>query len=448
MSCGVEAACARANRRRAGQIYAAFAQIGGAIALIGALAAVLPGVAMALDWERGPLHGRVGGHLLSTTMVGVEPATATLPRSDVGLSVLRMRPVADAAWSDALRLEVGWDVLAVIGSGSYVQRLAVAPPNRLRLRDVDAVLHDGDGFDLQHNLDRLVLQAQLGPLGLKLGRQAIGHGGARLLTTADLFGPFGPGSIATEFKRGVDALRLTLPAGDRLELEAIAVAHGAALAGEAEDVGLRDGIYLVRVGLSVPEVLDISLLAGVSYRLPTLAWALNGDVLGAGWYLEGSARWDGDARGSFGGDGDAKLQLRATAGLDRQWPSNTRTVVELAWQSTGAKDVDGMFAAATRLPTRVGEAFLLGRLHAAAMVGQQVRDLHSLNLAVICNADDGSMLWMPGAGLSISDEATLGVGALLPLGRRPLVALGDLKLPRSEFGSAPLLAYLDLRLGF
>ena len=211
---------------------------------------------------------------------------------------------------------------------------------------------------------------------------------------------------------------------------------------------MRDGIYLLRVGLSVPETLDLSLLAGVSYRLPTLAWAINGDVLGAGWYVEGSARWDGDAKGDFGGDDDSRLQLRATAGIDRQWPSNTRTVVEVAYQSTGAKDVAGMFAAATRLPAQVGEAFLLGRVHAAAMVGQQVRDLHSLNLAAIWNVDDGSMLLMPGAGLSISDEVTLGLGALLPLGKRPLLAFGDLKLPRSEFGSAPFLAYVDLRLGF
>ncbi len=422
------------------------------LGLFAALAALVgvgaAGAAAALDWQRGPLHGRVGGYLLETTMVGVEPTTATLPRSDVGLTVLRLRPVADAAWDDAARIEIGWDVLPVIGSGAYVQRLAVAPPNRLRVWDFDALAHDGSGFDLQHNLDRLVLQAQLGPLGLKVGRQAIGHGGARLLTTADLFGPFGPGSIATEFKRGVDAVRLTLPAGDRLELEAIAVGHRAALDGEAADVGLRDGIYLLRLGLSVPETLDLSLLAGVSYRLPTLAWAVNGDVWGAGWYVEGSARWDGDAKGSFGGDEDASLQLRATVGLDRQWTGNTRTVLELAYQSTGAKDVAGMFAAATRLPTRVGEAFLLGRLHAAAMVATQVRDLHSLNLAAICNLDDGSVLLMPGAGVSISDEVTLGLGALLPLGKRPLVALGDLKLPRSEFGSAPLLAYLDLRLGF
>lgn len=419
-----------------------------AATLTAALAlALAPQAAASSELQAGPLHLRLSGFLLSTSMVGIAPASGALPRSDLALSVLRLRPVAEANLRDAVRLEVGWDVLPVLGQGAFVQRLAVAPPNRLRLRDLDAVRFDGESFDVQHNLDRLLLSTRIGAVDVRIGRQAIGFGGARLLPTADLFGPFGPGSIATEFKRGVDALRLTLPIGDRLEVEAYAVAHRPATEGEAADVGMRDGVYVLRVFASVPDVLDASLLAGISYRRPTLAWALNGDLGGAGVYLEGSARWLDDAKAALG-DADGKLQLRATLGADRQWSSDTRTLVEVSWQSTGAKDAEGLLAAFGRLPVAVGDAFLVGRLHAAAMVAQPFWDLHNVQLAAIWNLSDGSGLLMPGVTLSVADNVTLAVGGLLPVGKRPLVGFGGFGLPRSEFGSSPFLAYVDLRLGW
>jgi hypothetical protein len=55
---------------------------------------------------------------------------------------------------------------------------------------------------------------------------------------------------------------------------------------------------------------------------------------------------------------------------------------------------------------------------------------------------------MPGAGLSVADEVTLGLGALVPLGERPLVQFAGVPLPRSEFGTSPVLGYLDLRVAW
>lgn len=400
--------------------------------------------------EPSPLLARLGAHLVSSQFAGVSPATATLPRSDLALSVLRLRPVAQLGWRESLRLEAAWDGVAVLGTssnsaGNYAQALAIAPANRLRWRDVSADIWAGQSFALQSNLDRLVLRAQLGPVEVQLGRQAIGHGAARMLPAADLFGPFGPGAIATEFKRGVDALRATWPIGQDLELEAIAVAHRPAEQGESADVGLVDGLYLVRVGASRPGWFDASLLAGITYRLPTVAFSASGDVKGAGWYTEGSARWADAARADLNGK---QWHARAMAGLDRQWGSRTRTALEISWQSHGSTDAAGLLTAALSLPRQVGEANLLGRWHAAAMVSRQIGDLHSAQLAAMANLSDGSVLLMPGAGLSLADEMSMGFGALVPLGQRPLVQLGPWSLPRSEFGSAPLLAYLDLRLAW
>ncbi|MEY3011748.1 MAG: hypothetical protein RIT45_483 [Pseudomonadota bacterium] len=432
---------------------------------LGLVAALLLCAATAFAWEfeRGEWHGRIGGHLLSTTMAGITPASGDLPRTDLGLSVARLRPVLELGHGDTLRFEAAWDVLPVIGSGVIVQQLAVAPPNRLRWRDFDQTGYDGAGFDLQHNLDRLMLRWTVAGADIRIGRQAIGFGGARLLPTADLFGPFGPGSIATEFKRGVDALRITRPFGDRWELEAFAVLHRRPIGDEAADTGLRDGLYLLRALVRVPELLDASVLAGVSYRLPTLGWALNGDVLGAGWYVEGSARWDADAAGELGSP-DGKLQLRATAGLDRQWENKLRTLVEVSYQSTGSNGdgsdnagadafgiggvAAGLLGASSRLPVRVGEAFLMGQLHAAAVISREFWDLHNAQVAAIWNLRDGSGLLMPGVGLSLSDDVSLGVGALISVGKRPTRALLGQPVPRSELGSGPMVGYLDLRWGW
>ncbi|HAN32659.1 MAG TPA: hypothetical protein DCQ06_13775 [Myxococcales bacterium] len=379
-----------------------------------------------------------------------------MARGDLGLAVVRLRPIAEVTFFDQIRLELGWDVLPVMAVGSNLQQLAVAPQNRLRLADFKPVLYQGDGMNLQHNLDRLFLRWIVGQFELRIGRQAIGHGGARLLPSADLFGPFGPGAVATEFKRGVDAIRLTRPIGDAWELELFAVMHRGAQGDESPDTGLRDGVYLARVLWRVPEMLDASILVGMSYRLPTFALALNGDVWGAGWYLEGSGRWDKEADAEIG-DPQGPLQLRLTAGLDRQWQDQWRTLVEVSYQSTGMGGADladplslgqpavQMSAAAQRLPIEVGEGFLLGRWYAAAMVSKPFRDLHSLQCAAIVNLQDGSALVMPGVSFSMSDDVTLAIGALLSFGKRPTRSIAGITVPRSELGSGPMLGYLDVR---
>lgn len=394
-----------------------------------------------------PHLSHLGAHLVSSQFAGVSPATATLPRTDLALSVVRFRPLLALAWGDNLRLEAAADGVALLGSGpgAAVQGLAIAPENRLRWRDFSGQAWSGSAFALHTNLDRLNATAQFGPVTMQIGRQVIGHGGARLLPSADLFGPFGPGAIATEFKRGIDALRLTWTIGQALELEAIAVAHRTAISGEARDTGLRDGVYLLRVGTAWPGWLDASLLAGISYRLATLGFSVSGDALGAGWYIEGSGRISSVARTDLAGK---SWHARTTAGLDRQWGSRSRTLLELAWQSHGARDATGIVQAVSALPRVVGESYLTGRWYAAALLSQQIGSLHSLQLATIANLSDASLLLMPGAGLSVADEVTLGLGALVPLGERPLVQFAGVPLPRSEFGTSPVLGYLDLRVAW
>lgn len=391
-----------------------------------------------------PSLSRLGLHWVSTQVAGISPATAGLPASDLALSVLRLRPVVALAWGEGLRFEAAVDGVALLGGGpgSAAQGLSLAPANRLRVWDFDNRLWTGDSVAAQANLDRLHLTARLGPLALQAGRQVIGHGGARLLPSADLFGPFGPGAIGTEFKRGIDALRLTWPMGQALEVEVIAVGHRQAVGAEPRDTGWRDGLYLVHLGASLPGWCDASLLAGVSYRLATAAVSVSGDAFGAGWYLEGSGRVAGDGRADLGG---RSWHARATAGLDRQWGSRSRTLVEVAWQSHGATDTAGMVSAYLSLPRATGEAYLLGRWYAAALLSRQVGDLHSGQLAAIANLADGSLLLMPGLGLSLADEIGLSVGALLPVGARPLVQFAGVTLPRSEFGTSPFLGYVDLR---
>ena len=55
----------------------------------------------------------------------------------------------------------------------------------------------------------------------------------------------------------------------------------------------------------------------------------------------------------------------------------------------------GMLAASARLPVVVGEAFLLGRLHAGAVVSREFWDLHNASVAAIWNLSDGSGFLMP-----------------------------------------------------
>ena len=346
----------------------------------------------------------------------------------------RVRPALEVWTPWGLSLEAAYDIVPVTGgSGSLAAGLAVGQNVPMRWVDFDRVAYtpDSGGWVLQHNLDRLAVTYG-GVWGeVRVGRQAIGFGSSRLFPAADLFAPFGPASIDTEFKRGADAARVTVPIGEFHEVEAFVVADG---------TDASEWTYMGKWRGSFTGVLDAAVLAGMSYGRPTLALDLTGDVFGATWYLEGSTRVDLDEL--------SDTSLRGTLGLSYQFPFELMATVEGHYNGRGGDEpyADQIFDPS--LERRVGEVFLLGRWYAGAALSYPILPLLSASLAYQQNLTDASGLITAALGYDFSEEVSVGLGALATFGEEPEVnALGIPEL-KSEFGAFPTIGFVDLRLVF
>ena len=89
-----------------------------------------------------------------------------------------------------------------------------------RLKQFDAALAMGENIAYRHELDRAFVAWHLGRGELQIGRQAIGWGRGVLFGAVDIFAPFNPLESERECRRGVDALRVSVPLADRFSLDA------------------------------------------------------------------------------------------------------------------------------------------------------------------------------------------------------------------------------------
>ncbi len=308
----------------------------------------------------------------------------------------------------------------------------------LRVADVQREIASGARFRLEHDLDRLNVLFMTGLADIRVGRQAVSHGSARILPSTDIFSPFSPASLDTEFKQGLDAVRVTVPLGEASELEAIAVGHRDTLA---------EGTYLGRFRHSFPG-LDVSTYAGTSYRAPTAAVDVSGDLFDATFYGEVFyRRWSREAYDRATpdpplGEGLPMVQnaWRATVGGHYYFAAGLSTILELHYNGEGAASPRDYLLAALAPGWQQGEVFLLGRYYAALGLEYELSELVSVGLSTLANLRDPSFLLMPSAAWSTSDNTSLGVGAIVGMGS-PMEG----GTPSSEFGLYPYTAYGDAR---
>jgi len=323
--------------------------------------------------------------------------------------------------------ELGADLSSLIGpSGTEV--LARAPGTPLRWRDFDGELETGDGYALLADLDRCRLTYEHPRFSVDLGRQAISLGGAWILPAFDLFAPFPPGALDTEFRRGVDALRVGIPYGLTGELDLMAVAH--------ED-SLKAGTLLAMLRGDA-RGFSVTLLGGVGYTEPFVGGALAGDLFGAPGYLEAMAR---TAEG-------ANETLRLTAGLQRRLMTDLDAGLEYHYSAYGGETPMAYPSVLASDAFLRGELFLVGRHYLALNTSWQARPLLRLSAFALRNLDDRSTLLQPALLWDFAQEAAVGLGAAYGFGdelRWDFVSPPD---PGSEFGMMPDTVFAELRFYF
>jgi hypothetical protein len=397
-----------------------------AIAL--AVAWFSPPEASAWEYEDDNASVSFDANALTHLLYVITPESDGVESTDSVLAIQRLRPKFAFTVADWLSFEASYDLMPVSGSALDAVTWAVAPANSLRVADLDETLHVGDGWSLRQNLDRLVFRFTHDKFEVRLGRQAIGHGSARLFSAADLFSNVSPASLDSEFKRGVDGLRLTVPLGESMELEVYALAN---------ETEWNDSIYLARWRANF-EAIDVSLLAGSSYAQPTLAFDLSGDAFGAGWYLEGMTR-------IAVGEDDPKTSARVTLGVDYKFSFGLQLTFEGHYNSPGEASPDDYVRAFSTLSATAGESFLLGKWYLGLGLGYELTALLRGQMSWMQNLQDGSALVSAFLAWDFAENVALEVGAMIPVGARVDVS-NLIPSPRSEFGLYPLMGFTALRL--
>lgn len=311
-------------------------------------------------------------------------------------------------------------------------------------------------FNLNGRIDRAWFMLSVPHVDLTVGRQPISFGSAFFFTPMDLVAPFTPTTVDREYKPGFDAVRLDTYFGTsgRFTLAAAYVGDGA-------HKWHMDDLVIAGHGSFTLGVYDIGFFGGAIHRDIVVGVDFVGAVGPVG--IQGEAtvtkvsklykakdRRDWFVRVVFG----ANVLIK-----------DLNLMAEVYYQSIGkAQPEDYLRLTATDRYQR-GEIWAMGRWYFGLSAAYTLTPLIGLNLAVIANLGDPSMLLAPGFTWSVASNADLTVGGYVGIGERPdEMDEMDLLNPdftlksedemlraipiRSEFGLTPAMTYVQLKLYF
>jgi hypothetical protein len=393
------------------------------------LLVLLPLLAQAqgVTLERG--HAKLRGQVASFPDDSLFRDLVATPADDIG-AALRLNARADPG---PVSLVAHYQLLAVRGAAVELNRVVddpalarpVLPLDDLRWLDLSSTLHDDADSEIVQRLDRLYLDWVGEKSVLRVGRQAISWGNGLFYNPMDVFNPFDPAAIDTEYKLGDDMLygQYLLDSGS--DLQAVAVQRR----GEDGRAGADNrSLALKYHGFSAAREFD--LLIADHYRQT---------MLGVGGSTNlGDAVLRSDLVLTDADDG-----WTATAAVNASWSwvlggRNMSGAVEYYFNGFGLREDDydaTGFLGATELLTRLrrGELFTVGRHYLVGSVQVEMHPLLNLTPALFWNLGDGSALAQLALDLSLAENWQL-LGALnVPVGP-PGTEFGGLRLPEPAGG--------------
>jgi hypothetical protein len=377
-----------------------------------------------------------------TTLLSKAPDDTLLyPEEWSAASLWRMRLSVDARPTTWLSAHVAYEQRARAlsegagaGGGAGVLPSEVPAPYRIEQLD-DSLVEVGTTFSLRHELDRAFVSASLGPAELTLGRQAIGWGRGVVFAAVDVFAPFSPLEHDREWRRGIDAVRLSAPITDLISVDTVAAI------GASGD----ESSYIGRVSGYVGDI-DGEIFVGRRCEDDFYAASASFPLFDAEFHGEAAvfklpaALPDG---ASFGTD---DVALSGTVGGSRTFDlaAGLYVLAEYHYSGFGVADVED---AATLLgddPDYLsryirGDMQVLGRHAAAAQLVYGFAGDVPLSLTWIVSPVDGSGVVMPALTWSFSDNVTLAGSVYLPHGAGSTDGVLG-----SEYGSTPVSGLLQM----
>jgi hypothetical protein len=359
-------------------------------------------------WEiGGHAKAQVTGRFLASDEAG---ARTIGERSALGMGDVRLNTAyTRGAWDVTAQAQLLTRHGRLPDAGSDPAAAALPSDSRQAL-DLTGTLSEGSSHDVLARMDRLSVGYASGPLALRAGRQASSWGNGLVFQVLDLFDPFPPNALDTEYKPGRDMLfaQWLLPGGD--DVQAIVVPGSAersrTLTATESSAALQWRTFR--------GPLQLQLLAARHLRDDVGGLGLGGNVGGGVWRFDLSVTvpHDGGAVTSFLLD------------VDRSWTVTGRNLygfAEYFRNGFGATSLDrGIEGLDPRLLDRVrrGELFSLGRDELAAGFRLEWTALTTLETTLLLNPRDGSADPLLHVHHDWSQNRVLDAGLQLGLGRR------------------------------
>lgn len=389
---------------------------------------VLSGYAKSYFRHQGEADVTLDGAAVTEDFWQSQNALRLMLAGDLGQNVsLELHyEITPTAWLDGAQRNDGPGSSIIPGASSY------------RYDDLGSEVHSGIDGLITQNLDRLNIRFSLDTGDLTVGRQTISFGSARFVSPTDIFRPFLPSTLNTEYRPGVDAIRWLGSLGDLAEYDIGVVANEG---GEPEGL-----ITYSRIKASLS---GNDLEATIIHRDDML-------IIGGGWER---------ALGLFGFWAEIAHTMseveqpaidypsdytRVSIGLDRALSENIFAMVEYHHSSFGTGDPAQYQNFALTEGARSGGIYLVGRNYLIPSVSWTVTPLLGLNASAFVNLTDSSAFMTLSGNYSLSDNLYTDFG--VQVGAGDGTKMETLIVPQiidgTEFGSFPTTAFVSLRYYF
>ena len=310
--------------------------------------------------------------------------------------------------------------------------------------DEDYSCTASDTLTLRGRTDRLLARFTLPGLDVTVGRQPITFGNGLFFTPLDLVAPFTPAVIDTEYKPGVDAVRV-----DVYPTFSSKITVAAAYAGDWDWRGLALALY----GQATVGVTDVGLFLGEVRATHVIGATTVSSIGPVGIRADAAVSIPHEER-------DEDPFFRGTVGADWR-PTDTTTLSgEFYLQTLGDTDPNELLVTMTGERFTDGEVWLGGIAYLGLSVSQEITPTLFASVGIFGNLTDPSAFVAPSLSWSIAANADLAFGGYFGLGERPdevdvldLVGLSEDDALRalginSEFGFYPGVMFLQVRTYF
>ena len=389
----------------------------------------------------GDRHYALDAALKWTSLLSHAPGdTALYPERWSAAALWRMRLSFGAQPTSWLNAEIAYEQRARTvsensgsGGGSGVLLSGSRAPYRVSQID-DSLVEIGDTFSYRHELDRAFAAVYRGRTEVTVGRQVIGWGRGMRFGAVDIFAPFSPLESDREWRRGIDAVRASIPLTDLISLDAVAAI------GESLDASS----FVARMHGYIGD-LDGEVIFGRRYEDHLYAATASCPVYGAELHGEFALFKtpkpcpDG---GTFGRDDlVAKSIIGGSYSIDAG--AELMMIAEYHFSGFGTSEIEN---AEMRLEDPIfrerylrGDMQILGKHAGLVQAAYGIAGVSPLNLSWVFSPTDGSGVLAAAVSWIFSDNVTLAATAYLPYGAEP--ERGEI---RSEYGGTPVSALVQI----